>query len=71
MKIFYKDLIKHETKIMEKRNDTINKLRKSIISPAKKNSVPMTTIKNTIKSEIIIITLENIEALLIMLYNLR
>ena len=44
MKIFYKDLIKHETKIMKKRNDTINKLRKSIISHAKKNSVPMTTI---------------------------
>ena len=74
MKKFCEDLRKYATKIInyekkemipltteEKKNIAFRKL----VIYAKKNSVPITMIENTIKSEIIVITLENIVALFI------
>ena len=74
MKKFCEDLRKYATKIInyekkemipltteEKKNIAFRKL----VIYAKKNSVPITVIENTIKSEIIVITLESIVALFI------
>ena len=66
MKKFCKDLRKHATQIIacEKRNDTINKWRKSVISRAKGFFYDKKDYK-FIKSEIIVFRLETKEVLLI------
>ena len=75
MKSFCKDFKVHATKIISyKRKEiiplTIEEINhiasKKLVIYAKKNLVLIIMIKNTTKSKIIVITLENIEALLIM-----